>query len=137
MARVKSKYEAGRLRFYGGAVDFSLTSESSASVTLKNFGLSVIDTTHVRTLAAPTSGAFKQLLFYGTTKTMTVKTTRALFNKQDKQDVFKVDLSTASAKEVGYPVFLVGSGTTNWWLLANNINNTTGFTAQITLTSDT
>jgi len=114
---VKSKYRQGRLRFYGGAVDFNMTSESSAGATIRNYGITTITSTAVRTLAAPTSGAHKSLLFYGTTKAMVVKTTGAIFNKQALQDCIHVTLTSAGLKESGFAVDLVGNGTTNWWLL--------------------
>jgi len=118
MAKVKSKYSGGRLRFYNGPVDFSMTSQSTAGATLRNWGLSVLPgSTVVATLAAPTSGAQKTLLFYGTTKPMVVKTTGAIFNKQSIQDVLHVTLTSAGLKESGFAVSLVGNGTTNWWLL--------------------
>ena len=118
MARVKSKYSAGRLRFYNGAVDFNMTSESSGGARLRNYGISTLPgSTLASILSAPTSGCQKTLLFYGTTKPMVVKTTGAIFNKQALQDVLHVTLTSAGLKETGFAVDLVGNGTTNWWLL--------------------
>jgi len=137
MARVKSKYTGGRLRFYNGPVDFNMTSESTAGATLRNWGISTVTSTNVCTLAAPSSGCQKTILFYGTTLPMVVKTTGAIFNKQSKQDVLHVTLSTASAKEIGYAVRLIGNGTTNWWLDGSAHTYTTAFAAGFSITSAT
>lgn len=137
MARVRSKYENGRLRFYSGAVDFSMTSQSSAGATMNNYGLSIISSTVVNTLSAPTSGAIKDLLFYNTTKQMVIKTTGALFNSITNLDVMTVDLSSAYLKEIGLPVRLVGSGTTAWWVMAPALMNTTAHNKVIDLTNTT
>jgi hypothetical protein len=134
-----------RLTFYNGPIEFSTGSYvvdenvylSSAGATLKNYGFQIISTTNVQTLPAPEDGSRVDLLFYGTTLPMAVKTTGILFNRQTKQDVFTVTLSTASAKESGYPVRLIGEGTTGWWLLATPVQCTTAFTNALAFSSDT
>jgi len=145
MGETKARWVNRRLTFYNGPIEFSTGSYvvdenvylSSAGATLKNYGLQIISTTQVQTLPAPEDGARVDLLFYGTTKQMVVKTTGLLFNRQTDKDVFTVNLSTASAKETGYPMRLVGDGTTGWWLLATPVQCTTAFTNALALTSDT
>jgi hypothetical protein len=147
MAATKARWVNSRLTLYGGPIEFStgayivnenvFVDASTAAATVKNYGLTVINTTYVRTLAAPEDGSVVDLLFYGTTLPITVKTTGALFNRQTKQDVFTVTLSTAASKASGHHVRLVGEGTTNWWMLTPIGMQTSGLTNAVALSSDT
>ena len=144
-ANTKAKWVSGRLTFYNNPIGFStgcyLVDEnvyaSSAGATLKNYGVQILAaSTVVANLPAPEKGAITDLLFYGTTKKMSVTTTGLLFNKQAKKDVFTVDLSTAASKAIGHHVRLIGDGTTGWYLLTSMGMQSTKLTNVVGLTSD-
>jgi hypothetical protein len=146
MANTKAKWVNGRLTFYNAPIEMStgcylvdenVYSQSSAGATLKNYGVQIlVASTVVSTIPAPENGSIVDLLFYGTTKTMCVKTTGLLFNRQAKQDVFTVDLSTAASKAIGHHVRLIGEGTSGWYLLTSMGMQSSKLTNVVALTSD-
>jgi hypothetical protein len=117
VANTKAKWVNGRLTFYNAPIEMST-------------GCYLVDEN------VYSHGSIVDLLFYGTTKTMCVKTTGLLFNRQAKQDVFTVDLSTAASKAIGHHVRLIGEGTSGWYLLTSMGMQSSKLTNVVALTSD-
>lgn len=141
---IKARWLGSRLNLYNGPVELTTGAYvvdenvylSSAGATLKNYGFQAINTSQVQTLPAPEDGARVDILFYGTTKKMCVKTTGLLFNKQANQDVMHITLNSTMAP-IGYPVTLRGDGTTGWWLLGNNLQRDLGADKVFQITAST
>jgi hypothetical protein len=144
MGQTKARWVGSRLNIYNGPIELTTGSYvvdeniylSTAGATLKNYGFQTINTSQVATLPAPEDGCRTDLLFYGTTKKMCVKTTGLLFNRQATQDVMHVAL-TSDMSQTGYPVTLRGEGTTGWWLLADNLQSSSSALKRFQITAST
>jgi len=144
MGQTKARWIGRRLHIYNGPIELTTGAYavdenvfvSTAGATLKNYGLQIINTSQVATLPAPEDGCRTDLLFYGTTKKMCVKTTGLLFNKQANQDCLHVAL-TSDMAQIGYPIRIVGDGTTGWWLLADNLQSSSSALKRFQMTAST
>jgi hypothetical protein len=135
----KAKWVNRRLTLYNGPVEFSTGAyivdenvyTSTAVETIKGYGLTVVNTTHVRTLPAPEDGSVVEVLFYGTTKAMTLTAgSGAYINGSTLNDSIAVTLTSADAAEIGKYVKFRGSSTSNWWMMTQpDLNPTVSFTS--------
>lgn len=94
--------------------DFNVVKSTAGSTAIKNHGVVFINTTHVRTIAAPCLGCRKDVIFQGTTKAMVVKTNGAKINNST-DSVLQVTLTSATGKLRGYRVVMYGASTVLWY----------------------
>lgn len=95
--------------------DFNIAASTAGSTAIKNHGVTVINTTHVRLIETPTSGCEKTLIFHGTTKAMVVRTIGATINNST-DDVLQVTLTSATGKHKGFTAKLYGLSTAKWYM---------------------
>ena len=133
----------------GKLTDQNVATTTSTSIT--NYGFTVINTTKVHTLDAPSLGCKKKILMLPSTgEKARVKTgsTAIFFNSSDdKSFCLNVKSNSSKAANFGYPVTLRGESTTQWWLMADQGDNISvsstatatvtnlGYTATLTATS--
>ena len=93
--------------------DFNVAKSTAGSTTIKNHGVTFINTTHTRVIQDPVKGSIKTLIFHGTTKPMVVRTALARINNTTDRAI-QVTLTSATGKLEGYEVRLYGLSTTRW-----------------------
>ena len=138
-------------RVQSGCAIYDENVATTTSTSITNHGFTVINTTKVHTLDAPTSGCIKRILMLPSSgEKARVKTgsTAIFFNSSDDNShCLNVKSESSKASKFGYPVTLVGASTSQWWVMADqgdkiSVSSTAGatvtnlgYTATLTATS--
>lgn len=88
---------------------------TAASTAIKNHGVTIINTTHVRLIETPVKGCRKTIIFHNSTKAMKFRTISATINNST-DDVVTCTFTSSTGMKRGVELNLFGQSTAQWYM---------------------